>query len=349
MAGCGCNTCSGLPIGPRGLKGDTGAAGAAGAAGANGQYGGFSSRWLFSDTTSSNPSSTTLRLNNSSPASATLIYVNETNADSTNVQPFLNSFSNGGNFGLIRIFKEFNSAIFADYQVGLVMDSGSYFTIGVTYVSGSGSFSANDSVVLSFAANGDNGQDGVAVIDSLNYDYMGKMNDSDALFPSAYIDIPPNWLDSNGDMLEFEMVVASNSDGSVSNGIIAASVVISNAHSAGSGAICGTAITFTGNANENSVRLHIRGKITRISDVLYRADAQSFAGSTGPSYGGQNVSATGAAVSTLFNNDIDSSCPSIAGGITVFPQASFYAIPSGSANADTMSLIHFSVWAAKKI
>lgn len=177
MCNCGnSNCCNGIPIGKQGP------AGATGAAGSNGQYGGFSSRWLFSTTTSSNPSSTTLRLNNSSPASATLIYVNETNADSTNVQPFLNSFSNGGSFGLIRIFKEFNSAVFADFQVGLVVDSGSYFSIGVTYVSGSGSFAANDSVVLSFAANGAagaagaNGQDGVAILNTLLFNEGAEVN-----------------------------------------------------------------------------------------------------------------------------------------------------------------------------
>ena len=322
MCNCGnSNCCNGIPIGKQGP------AGATGAAGSNGQYGGFSSRWLFSTTTSSNPSSTTLRLNNSSPASATLIYVNETNADSTNVQPFLNSFSNGGSFGLIRIFKEFNSAVFADFQVGLVVDSGSYFSIGVTYVSGSGSFAANDSVVLSFAANGaagaagTNGTNGVAVIDTLWYDVAAKSNTiggaaSTFGSPAVYSTINHTlWMDTNGDELIFEAIVISNNNAAKS--LTSVGVVINSI--AGLGGNVPICLFLIGNGADgsNTKRAYrIKGKITRISATTLRAESlliPTEPAVVGAITAGHFYASADSEVSSVVDfTTVDISCPSFA-------------------------------------
>lgn len=359
MCNCGnSNCCNGIPIGKQGP------AGATGAAGSNGQYGGFSSRWLFSTTTSSNPSSTTLRLNNSSPASATLIYVNETNADSTNVQPFLNSFSNGGSFGLIRIFKEFNSAVFADYQVGLVVDSGSYFSIGVTYVSGSGSFAANDSVVLSFAANGaagapgTNGQDGVAIIDTLTYDPDTQNNVTgggvDSLFgsPASYVQITSGtadrWMTANKDGLFFQMVVAGNIfNADMTNCKLG--VKINSVSNLGGAVVASEFIFSYPNGDDVAAPYyHIQGQVTRVSATTIRVHATmiasnaSISGQFISSYfisGGVGIDARSSGVCETY---MDIVCPTFS--------SSTYLIPfAASSNADDFSLIFFSVWGLKKV
>jgi hypothetical protein len=128
--------------------------GAAGTDGSNGTFGGFSGKWLFSTSTSAGPSSTQIRLNNATYSSVTNIYISDTNLDNVSYDAFLDSFSNSGNFGFIRIFKEFDNTKFWIGEISSVTDNGTDHTIGVTYISHSNSFSASDDLVVSFTPSG---------------------------------------------------------------------------------------------------------------------------------------------------------------------------------------------------
>jgi len=130
---------------------------APGAAGANGMFGGWSQRIIFDTITSASPLASKLRMNNVTPASVTKIYVNDLNADGNDIDPFLDAFDNSGSFGKVKLFKQFDSSIFWMGDITGVTDNGADHTFDVDYVSHNGTFSSNDSLVLSFTANGDSG------------------------------------------------------------------------------------------------------------------------------------------------------------------------------------------------
>lgn len=153
MSTCGCTTNSSiLPIGPDG---------ATGANGAQGLFGGFSGEWVFNTSTSTGPTSTQLRFNNSTYASVTQIYVSDTNADSIDYDAFLDSISNNGYYGYVRIFKIDDQTKFWMGIVTGVTDNGTDHTIDVTYISSNSSFTSNDAVVFTFSPAGADSQDGI--------------------------------------------------------------------------------------------------------------------------------------------------------------------------------------------
>ena len=131
--------------------------------GATGMYGGFSSEWLY-DGTSIVPAFLTasdFRFNNGTLTSVTELYIHDTNADSTVLQAFLDAFTNGSNFGLIRISKKSDSNIFWMGTITGNLDVGSYHTVTVTHVQSNGTFTNDDSCIISFAASGNTGANGL--------------------------------------------------------------------------------------------------------------------------------------------------------------------------------------------
>lgn len=134
-----------IPAGIQGIQGN---------AGNDGIFGGFSGEWLFSTSTSTGPAATFLRFNNATYSAVTQIYVADLNISSIDYDLFLDSLSNGGSFGYVRIFKEFDSSKFWLGEITAVTDNGTDHTIAVTYILSNGAFAANDNLVLSFAPKG---------------------------------------------------------------------------------------------------------------------------------------------------------------------------------------------------
>lgn len=128
--------------------------GQVGATGAQGGYGGYSSRWTFSTTTTSGTTAGQLRFNSATYASVTTMYVNKTNKDSTDLTNFLATLSNGTYYGKIRIFKESDSSKFWEGAITGVASGATEYTLTVSYILANSTFSASDSVVLSFTPNG---------------------------------------------------------------------------------------------------------------------------------------------------------------------------------------------------
>jgi len=153
----------------KGATSSKGAKGDPGTNGLNGIFGGYSSNWVFDSGTSDSPGLTELRLNTLNPTLATELYVNTTNAESNIIAAFIASFYNGGSFGYIRLFNEFDSSFYSYYEITAMPTppSSSVYAFDITYIDGSVSTSFSDasSVVLTFTPNGIDG------IISLDYSY----------------------------------------------------------------------------------------------------------------------------------------------------------------------------------
>jgi hypothetical protein len=129
-----------------------------GAAGEDGLYGGFSYHWKFLSTTGA-VGSTYLNFDNSDYTLVTTIKIHETVTGGINMGPFLTVFNNSGDYGLIKITKEFDSTTFWCGTITNIVDSGSFRTITVTYADHNNSFTTDDVVVVTFTPFGAAGSD----------------------------------------------------------------------------------------------------------------------------------------------------------------------------------------------
>ena len=136
--------------------------GATGAQGATGRDAGMG-RWTFSTSTSTGPASGTFRFNNATIASATALYINETDADSNSLAATIQSWDDSTSTikGYLTFRKQGTPSTWAQFAVtGSITDNGSDDTVTISYVTGNGSFSASDSVLISFSRTGDQGPAG---------------------------------------------------------------------------------------------------------------------------------------------------------------------------------------------
>lgn len=210
---CGCDSSVDLPY----LQG---------ANGQNGIFGGFSSKWTFKTQTSVSPLTSTIRFNNATLASATAIYINKTDAYSNDLTGFLASFENGGAYGLIRVFKEYEPENVYYGEITSVVENSTYFAFIVTYIDDAGSFAADDNLVVSFAQSGLDGDDGNAtalayVLESNITDpYIDQYDNSDGAIdlPASLLTVPLNTLSANGDCAQFEYLIkmSTGADDSIS-------------------------------------------------------------------------------------------------------------------------------------
>lgn len=146
-----------------GPTGNTGATGATGPTGPQGSFGGISVQYVYSSsTTQADPGDTFIRFN-AAPASATHLLIDDINAASTDIHVFLQTIDDSTSTikGHVRISKVSDANTFALYEIASMVDNATYFDITVSYLSGSGSFTNNDDVMLTFARTGDIGAQGV--------------------------------------------------------------------------------------------------------------------------------------------------------------------------------------------
>ena len=124
-------------------------------------------RYAFESSTSmAAPASGGLRLNNAALASVTAIAVNATNSDAVDVSDFIATWDDSTNTvkGYVEVRKEGSGAVLGLYQLTSVTDNTTWLEFAVTYVSGSGSLSAADSVYLIPYRVGNAGANGTVAI-----------------------------------------------------------------------------------------------------------------------------------------------------------------------------------------
>jgi hypothetical protein len=135
-----------------------------GTPGRDGLFGGYSSAWTYdNNSVASNVPQKYIRFNNASMASVTAIYLSTRNKDNNEVTDFLDSFNDSGVFGKIRVFKESDSNKFAYFTVtGISTPVAGVRALTVTFEAATGSFSAADSLVVSYSPKGATGAAGAA-------------------------------------------------------------------------------------------------------------------------------------------------------------------------------------------
>lgn len=124
-------------------------------------------RYAFESSTSmAAPASGGLRLNNASLASVTAMAVNATNSDAVDVSDFIATWDDSTNTvkGYVEVRKEGSGAVLGLYQLTSVTDNTTWLQFAVTYVSGSGSFTAADSLYLTPYRTGNAGTNGAVAI-----------------------------------------------------------------------------------------------------------------------------------------------------------------------------------------
>ncbi len=125
-------------------------------------------RYAFESSTSmAAPASGGVRLNNASLASVTAIAVNASNLDGIDVSDFVATWDDSTNAvkGYLEARKEGSGAVLGLFQITSVTDNTTWLQIAVSYVSGSGSFAAADSIYLTPYRTGNKGANGVGTGD----------------------------------------------------------------------------------------------------------------------------------------------------------------------------------------
>lgn len=124
-------------------------------------------RYAFESSTSmAAPASGGLRLNNAALASVTAIAVNATNSDGVDVSDYVATWDDSTNTvkGFIEVRKEGSGTVLGIFQITSVTDNGTWLQLAVTFVSGSGSFTAADPVYLAPDRVGNAGTNGAVAI-----------------------------------------------------------------------------------------------------------------------------------------------------------------------------------------
>ena len=132
--------------------GPAGPTGPTGATGPRGGFGGYSGNWVFSNNTSgAAPGSTFLKFNSAILSSVTSISVSKNNLSGTDLSAFLATFTA---LSFIRIFKESDSNTFIYARIDAITSTATEYVFSITYISGNGTFSNLDSVVLTYTPTG---------------------------------------------------------------------------------------------------------------------------------------------------------------------------------------------------
>ncbi|RTL52892.1 MAG: hypothetical protein EKK40_07015 [Bradyrhizobiaceae bacterium] len=132
-----------------------------------GKAAGLHYKWS-TNTSSSDPTSGYIKVNNASLASATALYISETDADSNGLSALLATWDDSTNIvkGQVKFTKVTAPANFAIYNIsGTLTDNGTWDTFAISAVSTNGSLSADDYLSVEFVRSGDKGADGAGTGD----------------------------------------------------------------------------------------------------------------------------------------------------------------------------------------
>ena len=153
-------------IGFTGSKGDTGFDGSVGFTGSQGGFGGATFEYDWStNTTVSDPGAGTVKINNASLTAGTILSIDDTDAQGTDIQQFLRTIDDSTSAikGHFRMANKLNADDFALYTISAISEETGYFEVTVAYVDGSAtSFTDGEELIMTFARTGDKGDTGFA-------------------------------------------------------------------------------------------------------------------------------------------------------------------------------------------
>jgi hypothetical protein len=118
--------------------------------------------YAFSTTTTdSDPGAGNLRLNNGTIGSASIIYIDDTDANGADMSAYILTWddsTNSADRGTVYITKKASPATYAIFKVsGASTDASGYVKLAVTHVGSNGSFSNGDTIAVEFARTGNAG------------------------------------------------------------------------------------------------------------------------------------------------------------------------------------------------
>ena len=130
-------------------------------------------------TTDSDPGAGKIRFNNSSLGSATAAYVDDEDANGTDISAWVQSFDdvtgNATNRGRLRVTKSNSLTVWHTFKIsGAVTDASGYTKLALTYIDGAGSLADADKVFISFVPSGEDG-----AIPGYYYKFATSTTDSD--------------------------------------------------------------------------------------------------------------------------------------------------------------------------
>ena len=149
--------------GVQGTQGSQGTQGLQGVQGPEGNFGGITFEYNYDNsTTMADPGSTYIRLNNASFSSATLLAIDDENSAAVDIHSYLQTIDDSTSSikGHVKISKKTDGNTYALYTISGLTDYATYFEVNISYVSGNGSFTDEDDVLLTFARTGDVGAQG---------------------------------------------------------------------------------------------------------------------------------------------------------------------------------------------
>jgi hypothetical protein len=136
--------------------------GLTGAAGSSATSG-FGFKYSFNSTTTSGPAAGQVRLNNAASASATQVFIHETDRNSKAMASLLGLITPGTGLMLV---SESDPSLYAYYTVTSSTDNGTDRTLAVTHVASNGTLTGN--VTASIAGGGTGGVQGIGTASPLN-------------------------------------------------------------------------------------------------------------------------------------------------------------------------------------
>ena len=125
--------------------------------------GGDNAQLTYSTTTTdSDPGAGKIRFNNASLSSATAAYVDDEDANGTDISAWVQSFDdvtgNATNRGRLRVTKSNSLTVWHTFKIsGAVTDASGYTKLALTYIDGAGSLADADKVFISFVPSGEDG------------------------------------------------------------------------------------------------------------------------------------------------------------------------------------------------
>ena len=90
------------------------------------------------------------------------MYIDASNDDSTDISSFLQTIDDSTSTikGHFRVSKKLDTSVFKLYTISSLTDNTGWFTVNCSYVSGNGTLSNSDDILITFARTGDVGAQG---------------------------------------------------------------------------------------------------------------------------------------------------------------------------------------------
>lgn len=342
-------------IAPKGSTGATGAAGANGSNGARGRRAGVP--YVFSTTTTaSDPGSGKIRFNNSTIGSVTAIYVDNLTSDGTDISAFLALWTSGDTL-IIGSDVDADTSL-AVFTVTSTVNSTGYYTVSVTYVSGTTLSDTEACVIQRYAkgaigdtgATGDKG--GIPYVFSTTTDAADpgggffRLNNADpSLATALYVDnVAAGSMDVSAWLAAWQsggqLTILSNTAGDNSFAIYTVGTVT---NSTGYYTVAITYVAGSGFANNEPVVFQYGGggggTVSAVSNVnvggvgVYKQTSGGTIEMRGVNAGSSKVTVT--LDSTNNEIDIDVAEANLATGGRVMPLTGKFALTFSTGTADT--------------